>query len=207
MASPVPVVDASGPLAPGHGRRHRAGMRALRPGPVPAAIAVAVCGLLAGCGGDSPTGVAPPASLEELFGDTLYRADSSRVGIDALQDAPLIGIYFAAHACSACASFTPLLLDAYRELRATDRAFEVVLVSGDPTEAAMFTHMTDREMPWLALPWQGRHALGLVDRYGVRWIPTLIIVDGDGATVSVDGRDEIAASGAAAGDAWLEASG
>ena len=179
----------------------------MRPGPVHAAIAVALCGLLAGCGGDSPTELPPPASLEELFGDTLYRADSSRVGIDAFDGVPLIGIYFAAHGCSACASFTPMLLAAYRELRAADRPFEVVLVSGDPTEAAMFTHMTDREMPWLAVPWQGSHALGLVDRYGVRWIPTLVIVDGDGATISLDGRAEIASEGASAYDDWLEASG
>ncbi|MFW6205632.1 MAG: thioredoxin-like domain-containing protein [Gemmatimonadota bacterium] len=172
-------------------------------------VAAVLCSvIIAGCSDDElPTEPSDPASLLELFGDSLYRADGTVEGLDALDDVALIGIYVAARSCPACANFTPLLVSVYDQLQTDGRSFEVVLVSTDSSEEIMFAYMEDAGMPWLAVPWGGSHAIGLLERYDVRWIPTLVIIDGDGRTVSMNGRDELVENGAAAYDGWLEAAG
>lgn len=168
-------------------------------------VATGVCaGLVAACGDDGPTEPAP-ASLVELFGDTLHRAGGSVEGIEQLEGIALIGIYFGSHQCPACASFTPTLVHVYDQLQ--DESFEVVYVSLDPSEVSMFSYMTESRMPWFALPWGGPHSSALLERYQVKWIPTLIVIDGAGRTVSWNGVGEVSDDGAAAYDDWLARSG
>jgi len=195
----VGVMAAAGSSCAGRRRRSR------RWTGVHVVAAAIVCSLAVGCDRDSPAGL-PPPSLPELFGDELYRADGSVVGLEVFDGVPVIGIYFGAGSCSACAPFTPLLVDAYHLLEEDGRPFEVVYVSSDGSEAAMFSYMQESGMPWVAVPWRGDKARALVDRYGVRWIPTLVVVDGAGETISLDGRDELYEKGAAAYDDWLAAS-
>lgn len=161
--------------------------------------------LFSGLGAACDSAVAPPpgASLQELFGSTLLTADGTVVGIEALEGKALIAIYFGARGCPACAAFTPLLVDAYDELQGAGRSFEVVYVSSDGSALGMYQYMVDAGMGWLALPWGGSHSAALGQRYGVRWIPTLIVIDGEGYTVSMSGHVEITERGAAAYDDWL----
>jgi hypothetical protein len=171
-------------------------------------VAVLSAGLVLACDdSDSLVGPPPPASLEELFGDTLLKADGSVLGIEALEGKALIGIYFGARDCPACGAFTPLLVDAYDQIREAGGSFEVVYVSSDGTAAMMHQYMQDAGMQWLALPWAGGRSMALGQRYSVRWIPTVIVLDGAGNTVSTRGHEEIAARGAAAYDDWLARSG
>jgi nucleoredoxin len=165
---------------------------------------VLLSGPLVSCGGDN--GILepePPASLQELFGTVLYKADGSSVGIEAVGGKALVAIYFSARGCPACGAFTPLLLNAYGDLQEAGRSFEVVLVSFESSAQDMFTYMADLGMPWLAVPFGGEKAQALTRRYDVRWIPTLVVVDSQGRTVSVTGREEVAAKGAGAYDDWL----
>lgn len=162
---------------------------------------------LAGAGCDSGGPVEPePASLSVLFGSQLYRADGSSVGVQVLENVAVIGIYFASTSCSACGAFTPLLVDAYNQLREDQRSFEVVLATFEVTDAAMFEYMVNSEMPWLAVSSQSGKADSLADRYGVYWVPTLVVIDGAGNTLSLEGREEVTQKGAAAYDDWLAAS-
>jgi hypothetical protein len=159
---------------------------------------------LSACGGDGPT-TPKPASLSELFGNQLYRADGSTVGVASLSGTPIIGIYFASAGCPACAAFTPLLVNAYTQLKKGSRPFEVVLVSGGISETALFTYMTDAGMPWLAVSSQSSKVKSLVDRWNVQWVPTLIVIDAAGNTLSRKGREEVTQHGAGAYDLWLAA--
>jgi hypothetical protein len=156
---------------------------------------------VSGCGDDGPT--APEASsIPELFGTQLFEADGTAVGVESLDDTALIGIYFASAGCSACGAFTPLLVDAYQQWREEERSFEVVLVSLGITDSTLFGYMTDWEMPWLAVSSQSSQANALVQTYNVRWVPTLVVIDGAGRTVSMNGRDQVTQNGAEAYDAW-----
>jgi nucleoredoxin len=156
---------------------------------------------------DSTVAPPPPASLSELFGSTLLMADGTAVGIEALEGRAIIAIYFGARGCPACAAFTPRLVDAYEEIQGAGKSFEVVYVSSDGSAESMHQYMLDAGMRWLATPWNGSHSAALGQRYGVRWIPTVVVIDGAGATVSLKGHEEIANRGAAAYDDWLARSG
>ncbi|NJD19462.1 MAG: redoxin domain-containing protein [Gemmatimonadetes bacterium] len=142
----------------------------------------------------------------ELLGPSLVTADGSSVGTQALQGKALVGVYFAAGWCPACAAFTPLLVSAYGEWRKADRSFEIVLASLDHSSPEMFSHMKARGMGWLAIPYDAARIRALAERYAVQWIPTLIVMDGDRTIITTGGRDDVAAKGAAAFDAWLAAS-
>jgi hypothetical protein len=170
------------------------------------AVAALVGSVVFGCGKRGPT-EPQAASLPELFGDQLFRADGSPVGVAILNNTPVIGIYFADPGCPACAGFTPILVDAYDQLREEGRSFEIVLVTLGITDASMFDFMADSGMSWLAVSPQSNRSAALAQRYNIRWVPTLVIIDGAGGTVSLRGREEVAQSGAGAYDAWLTASG
>lgn len=164
--------------------------------------------LLSACGGDK--GIVepkPPASLGDLFGPVLYKADGSSVSIDAVEGKLIVGIYFSAWGCPACGAFTPVLVNTYAQLQQAGKSFEVVYVSLEASSEDMFAYMTDFAMPWLAVPFGSAKAEALTRRYDVRWIPTLIVVDGEGKTISKNGRDEVAAMGSQAYDGWLSSSG
>merc|ERR1712166_1299825 len=66
----------------------------------------------------------------------------------------VIGLYFSAHWCPPCKTFTPLLVKTYEKLKAEGKEFEVVFVSSDKDKDA------------------------LSKRYEVEGIPTLVLLDG-----------------------------
>jgi nucleoredoxin len=159
-----------------------------------------------GCGGDGPT-EPMTASLSDLFGAQLYKADGSQVSVGSLNQNAVIGIYFASAGCPACGAFTPMLVDAYDQLKEDGQSFEVALITYGITEPALFDYMVDSEMSWLAVSPLSDKVDALVQRYNVRFVPTLVIIDNAANTISLTGREELAQNGAAAYDAWLAASG
>lgn len=159
-----------------------------------------------GCNGDGPTGP-EQASVSELFGDQLFKADGTPVGVGVLENTSVIGIYFATPTCPACGAFTPLLVDAFNQLREDGRSFEVVLVSPGISDPSLFDYMVDSEMPWLAVSSEGIQANFLLDRFDIRWVPTLLLIDSDGETISKTGREDVTQDGPDAYDAWLAAGG
>jgi thiol-disulfide isomerase/thioredoxin len=169
-----------------------------------ALVASLCCLLTVSCDrADSPASPSIPRSLAELFGDVLHRADGSPVGVGGLENVAVIAIYFGSRSCPACQTFTPTLVDIYHELRQAGASFEVVYVSLDPSAEHMFAYMSSAEMPWVAVPWGGSHADGLLQLYGVQWIPHVVVIDGACNTLTVNGRQEIEQKGARAYDDWL----
>jgi len=172
---------------------------------------LAAC-LLASCGssptdsgvsGDLPGGDHP--SFEDLFGPALVRADGSQVSLRAVQDKALVGIYFADPSCPACAAFTPLLVSAYEELMAAGKSFEIVLVSVGGGSAEMFAFMQRYGMGWPAVPYDPAKLLTLLQRFGVEWVPTLVVIDSERNVVTKTGREDVVAAGAGAYDVWSAA--
>lgn len=142
-----------------------------------------------------------PAWLNEFFGDKLLVADGSEVSLDELAG-KTIGIYFSAHWCPPCRGFTPVLVKTYDEIVAAGKPFELVFVSSDQSEEKMFGYMKEAKMAWKALPFGSDKKSSLSTKYGVRGIPTLVIVDKDGNTISKNARGDISSKGAAAFDQW-----
>ncbi len=142
----------------------------------------------------------PPA---DLFGNALVNPDGSRVGVDTITDKDILAIYFSAHWCPPCRAFTPVLVETTKALQADGKSFGVVFVSSDRSEEDMLAYMTEYKMPWVAVPHRSDTAEALSQRYGVRGIPMLVVIDRDGNTLSTNGRGEVAARGAAAFDVWV----
>ncbi len=169
------------------------------------------CCLVASCGGTDnglePRVLPPPGSLSDLFGSVLIDAAGNQVGVQTIEDIPLVGIYFGAGWCTQCADFTPQLSNFYDELELVGKPFEVVFVSFDTTADHMAAYMRDSSMPWLAIPFGSAHETALKIRYDVQGIPTLIVVDSDANTISMNGRGNVVSSGASAYDDWLALSG
>jgi len=110
------------------------------------------------------------------------------MGADVLEG-KVLALYFSAHWCPPCRGFTPKLADSYRKsLQA--KGLEVVFVSSDKDEASFQEYF--REQPWLALDYADRKRKEqLSSTFGVRGIPSLVILDVDGSTITTEGRGAI----------------
>jgi hypothetical protein len=160
--------------------------------------------LLAGCGSDSPT--KPEAvSLSDLFGTELLKADGSRVGVGSLEQNTLLGIYFMSPGCPACSAFNPSLVTAYDEITGAGNAFEIVMVAQGINPTDLSEYMAEEGMEWTAVSPLSDRPTFLAQRYNVRWIPTLIVIETDGTIVSMSGREQVAGQGADAWNIWMSA--
>jgi thiol-disulfide isomerase/thioredoxin len=170
-----------------------------------------LCSVVASCG-DSDDGISPPIepppilSLSDLFGDVLLNADGDSIDTDTISNKSVIAIYFEGYWCSSCAAFTPQLMSTYEELTQDGKSFEVVLVSFDVNRAELLGHMQDTGMLWLAVLPDGGRVGALAQRYAVQFIPTLVVIDSEGNTITMSGRDDVAAKGAQAFDDWVASS-
>ena len=146
---------------------------------------------------------APKASdaIYELFGDELRDSQKKKVSVDALAD-KTIGLYFSAHWCPPCRAFTPSLVEFHNEMTQQGKPFEIVFVSSDRSKSDMYGYMKEMDMPWLALPFGDDHKQKLSQKYNVRGIPKLVIIDSNGELVTENGRGDVSQSGAKAFGRW-----
>lgn len=128
----------------------------------------------------------------ELFGKTLQKHGDK--GLESVNTASVlkdkvVGIYFSAHWCGPCRSFTPDLIKAYKE-HSSKKNFEVVFASSDSDKKSFESYYKD--MPWLALDFDDRDLKNtLSKKYGVQGIPTLVILDSDGTVITSQGRMKV----------------
>eukprot|EP00897_Mesotaenium_endlicherianum_P004737 jgi/Mesen1/4291/ME000022S03572 len=139
-------------------------------------------------------------ALRSLFAtksrDYLVDGNGKKVKVDQLKGLS-IGLLFSAHAVPAARGFTKVLNQVYRELKADGKGMEVIFFSNDDTPELWQQSLI--EMGWLALPYNEQEtsdALG--EKFEVRDIPTLIILDSEGQLVTKDGVELIQTYGAKA---------
>ncbi|GLD93984.1 hypothetical protein PINS_up023542 [Pythium insidiosum] len=105
----------------------------------------------------------------------------------ALSQKKVIGLYFSGHYCPPCRKFTPILAQVYEEIKDEHEDVEIVFVSSDK-EVEKFDEYY-QEMPWLALPWAKRDLKAeLCEKFGVKFIPTLVFLNDKGEIVEREGR-------------------
>ena len=99
-----------------------------------------------------------------------------------------VGISFSAHWCPPCRRFTPKLAVTYTKMKAAGKPFEIVFVSSDRNQGAFGDYFA--AMPWLALPYSDRdRKKALAKKFNPPGtIPTLVILDESGETITADGR-------------------
>jgi len=118
------------------------------------------------------------------------KSQKGSVQIDSLKNCEALGIYFSAHWCPPCRKFTPVLAQAYENLKNNGKNFEVIFVSSDHDVESYDEYF--KEMPWLALPFNDTRTSYLKRRFKVKGYPRLVIVDpSTGNTISDDGRSRV----------------
>jgi len=125
----------------------------------------------------------------KLLGSKL-QSSSGEVATGDVLKGKTVGLYFSAHWCPPCRGFTPKLAEIYKGLRAAGKELEIVFVSSDRDESAFSEYFA--EQPWLALPYANRDAKNkLSKQFKVNGIPSLVILDEDGQTITKDGRSVV----------------
>lgn len=125
---------------------------------------------------------------------------------EALKGKKVVGLYFSADWCGPCRTFTPELVAFYEKMNARrghKDDFEIVWISrcrDMQSFGQYFTHMT-----WLALPpdeAQGQRGQYLSDKYKVKGIPSLVLLDDLGNVITTDARNKIPTDKAGIGFPW-----
>ncbi|XP_022721804.1 probable nucleoredoxin 3 isoform X2 [Durio zibethinus] len=108
-----------------------------------------------------------------------------------------IGLYFGAHWCPPCRTFTAQLVEVYKQLMSSrGGSFEVILVSTDRDQKEFDVNVSG--MPWLALPFEDRTRQDLCRIFNIKAIPALVLIGPDGKPMSTNGKSIIALYGAKA---------
>ncbi|KAL1236190.1 putative nucleoredoxin [Trichinella spiralis] len=111
--------------------------------------------------------------------------DGRKIGRENFDEA----LYFSAHWCPPCRSFTPVLKDFYEEVG--DKDFEVIFVSFDRSEADLATYLNEAHGDWCYLPFGDPLIRELSELYNVQGIPALIVIKSSGEVVTNNGRSEV----------------
>ena len=92
--------------------------------------------------------------------------------------------------CGPCRGFTPALVAKYEEMVKAGHEFEVIFVSVDESEEEALDYF-DR-MPWKMIDFNNRDVQSqLVEKFKVRTIPTLVLLDGSGNLITTEGREVV----------------
>ncbi|XP_074040329.1 nucleoredoxin [Leptinotarsa decemlineata] len=101
------------------------------------------------------------------------------------------GFYFSANWCPPCRAFTPQLAEVYRLIRKKEPNFEIIFVSSDRSAESFSAYI--ESMPWIVVPFQQTAVRAeLAQLYGIRGIPTLLLLDSNGHIITMDARTELA---------------
>lgn len=132
-----------------------------------------------------------PSVVELDENDQLVPVDQ-----DALRSKDYIVLYFSAHWCGPCRSFTPQFSSWYEKVKEIRDDFEVVFISKDQSKEAMKDYF--KTMSFKAFDIFGENvaqrkflAEYLSKKYQVQGIPTVVIVDKNGEVVCKDARGRI----------------
>lgn len=98
-------------------------------------------------------------------------------------------LYFSAHWCPPCRTFTPKLIAWYNDFKATHPDFELVFVSGDRSEQAMKEYIEEAGMPWPAVAFDKTDEEHF-SKFAARGIPYLVLIDQEGKALTAQPGNE-----------------
>ena len=128
------------------------------------------------------------AHFTKLFGDKLIDNQGKEYETATELEGKYVLIYFSAHWCPPCRQFTPMLVKTYQTLKNKNIPFEIVFNSWDKSQDQFRDYFSS--MPWKAIP-TFNYKKNLDKQFKVSGIPTLVVLDKDGNTVTVKGRNGV----------------
>lgn len=140
----------------------------------------------------NPTAVVPSTlNLHEMLDGRLIRNDDGIIrNIEAadIQEARIFAFYHSAMSNGQSRAFTPVLVSAYKEIKATYPEFEIIFVSNDRDEFNMKRYIKDYKMPWPAVRFDAIDAS--VQQWAGSSIPWLAAVNEKGHPLTLNAKDK-----------------
>ncbi|MQL79567.1 hypothetical protein Taro_012021 [Colocasia esculenta] len=127
--------------------------------------------------------------------DFVFNSNGDKVPIAELEG-KIVCVYFSVASFPPSIVFSSLLTKVYEELKSKGEPFEVVLVSLESDELE-FEEDIGR-LPWLALPFKDKALQKLPRYFGVRGLPTVVVIGPDGKTLHGDATELVEEHGAEA---------
>lgn len=132
-----------------------------------------------------------------ILGNRFLNSATGELVDSAALKGKVVGIYFSAHWCPPCRSFTPQLAQFYEYQKMMsmsrgedDCSLEIVFASSDSDKSSFEEYFA--EMPWLAIPFEDRFLKEELSKtYSVSGIPTLVFLAPDGSVLTTDGRSKV----------------
>ncbi|UJR24524.1 hypothetical protein I4U23_005899 [Adineta vaga] len=117
-------------------------------------------------------------SLAKFFDKNVYNKLNREVNFNhSKYRGKIIGLYFSAHWCPPCRTFTPKLIEFYKTY-GKEKNLEIIYISSDFDEQQYEEYY--REMPWLRFDFkQQKKREKLQKVFQINGIPQLILFDGD----------------------------
>lgn len=128
--------------------------------------------------------------LQDIFPLVVDNVAGEVTDQDALSQKKYIMLYFSAHWCPPCRSFTPKLGEWYKKFKKTRDDFELIFVSSDESEKDFKEYFGT--MPFKALgKHDSKYGKWISNECGVRGIPCLSIVDTEGNVICKNARSHV----------------
>jgi len=129
-------------------------------------------------------------SFVSQFGEKLVNPSTSTEVSpeDALSGKDHVMLYFSAHWCPPCRRFTPELIKFYNKIK-SEHKVELVFCSLDNSESDYKDYISD--MPWLCMPFEAPETKIMAKKYKASGIPHLVVLDGTGEVITMDGTDGV----------------
>ncbi|XP_062159007.1 probable nucleoredoxin 1 [Alnus glutinosa] len=125
--------------------------------------------------------------------DFVIDKSGSKVPVSELVGKNIL-LYFSARWCPPCRAFLPKLIEAYKEIKEKDNAFEIIFISSDHDPSSFDDFFAG--MPWLALPFGDERKKFLSRKFKIQGIPAAIAIGPSGRTVNKEARQLLTAHGA-----------
>lgn len=131
-----------------------------------------------------------PIPFAEAFSGPVEDNHGDKLEIKELQSQnDYIGLYFSASWCGPCQAATPGLIKVYNTLREKGHKFELIFASRDEESAAHKDYFG--KMPWKAFSFKDARVNALAKHFEIEGIPSLVILDKNGAVVNSDAMGSI----------------
>ena len=124
---------------------------------------------------DAASAKAPSEIFESLEGKTTDPLNAN---------ADYLAIYFSAHWCPPCRTFTPILADFYKDHFKDGGDFDVLFVSADRSERAMKEYIRWGKMKFPALEFDEKKNARNITKYAGNGIPCLVVIDREGNVIA-----------------------
>lgn len=110
---------------------------------------------------------------------------------ESLEDKEIIAVYFSAHWCPPCRSFTPVLKDFYEDVQSNGGRLAIIFVSADGSETEMISYFKKDHGEWFAIPFEEEVGETLKNNCSLKGIPKLAIVNKKGEMVHGEARSDV----------------